>query len=669
MLQTPEKFNEIASKSFISKAKFDAGLMSEPLAIMNLLWDYSNSRQKGVFCRKNNLSVLRMQRLFATINNLRDRVASAMGIKVEDLTVKKPPRNMENQTLMIIRFIQVWMFHDCIIYLDIPPTLDEDEDGSLSISLRGDAIEEKHLSTLLDCKRHSFELKSNVNIHYGGGYEPVDIDGLIPEINGNTIEEPILSLLIERDASAVLIFDSDINLYVPIGIDAISKYLTDSKFIYDYTITLTKNRCKTETGRDERDAVAWSIEHGRPLDDDTNSIRFKKFTYGGKKAAKISGFKFVRNTICSKVKSTFALRLNTTNGASRVRHFDLMVEGQDFHITTQDMADIFQTTREKVHLNVVSNIQRQKIIFHPDKMERQSTAPLDTSLPECFRLLSSEMERQSTVPLFTSLPESFRLLSSVASSNYCKKPTLRFTSESKGNTLSADEDQIIETSFKQSRVSDHWKQVSNGCRVIVDSGSVVATAAPSFSTKTSTIFACCPNVLELKNGMMKVEGLTLLPPGKHWLDVALYCVGLHTGVGLLDEDEETFQLAEQFNNTFQCIETESIEYSSCAVKLLNDVLDSMDSYLEGTNKHVKDQGDDQASVQADEFVNVQADEFVNVQADEFVNGQADEFVNGQADELVNGQADAFDDIIKWCASEESRIHTLQETMILLSTLW
>lgn len=101
MLQTPEKYNEIASSTFLSKARYDGGLYSEPFAIMNVLFDYSAAGEKERFCRENGLSITRVKRLVATVNNLRDRVASIMGMKVDRLVVTEPPRSMRREALMV----------------------------------------------------------------------------------------------------------------------------------------------------------------------------------------------------------------------------------------------------------------------------------------------------------------------------------------------------------------------------------------------------------------------------------------------------------------------------------------------------------------------------------------------------------------------------------------
>ena len=62
------------------------------------------------------------------------------------------------------------------------------------------------------------------------------------------------------------------------------------------------------------------------------------------------------------------------------------------------------------------------------------------------------------------------------------------------------------------------------------------------------LFGCCANTLELHGGACRVEGITLLPPGRMFLGLALLAFGIDpsTGISLLEyacdfEDDEEFQ--------------------------------------------------------------------------------------------------------------------------------
>lgn len=89
-------FNEIVRKTFVSRCFFDAGLFSEPLAISNLLHDYSNCKNKNQFCWKHSVSATRIRHLYGTVESLKRRVAERLNVSVEVLEVNNPPYLMDH---------------------------------------------------------------------------------------------------------------------------------------------------------------------------------------------------------------------------------------------------------------------------------------------------------------------------------------------------------------------------------------------------------------------------------------------------------------------------------------------------------------------------------------------------------------------------------------------
>ena len=115
---------DIASKTFVSKCKYDDGLFSDPFAIMNLLWDYERCQNISHFCTKHHLSLQRMKSLVKTRNMLRQRVAQTLQCDIIKLSYTKPPRLMLKWKIMILRLIQVWVFQDTIIEMKYQLTHD-----------------------------------------------------------------------------------------------------------------------------------------------------------------------------------------------------------------------------------------------------------------------------------------------------------------------------------------------------------------------------------------------------------------------------------------------------------------------------------------------------------------------------------------------------------------
>jgi len=117
ILQDPECFNDIMSKTYVSKAKFDSELYSEPFCIMNLLYDFDRCKNKNAFCRNNSISYPRICRLASTRNNLVQRVAQHLGKEANSLSIRRPPREMDISKLLALRVVQIWIFSDGIVKL------------------------------------------------------------------------------------------------------------------------------------------------------------------------------------------------------------------------------------------------------------------------------------------------------------------------------------------------------------------------------------------------------------------------------------------------------------------------------------------------------------------------------------------------------------------------
>lgn len=94
MYHDTETFNEIVSKTFTSRCFFDDGLFSEPMSISNLLYDYSESKDRNKFCWKHRVSATRMRHLYGTVESLKRRVAECLDVRSEVLEIDDPPYRM-----------------------------------------------------------------------------------------------------------------------------------------------------------------------------------------------------------------------------------------------------------------------------------------------------------------------------------------------------------------------------------------------------------------------------------------------------------------------------------------------------------------------------------------------------------------------------------------------
>ena len=79
-----------------------------------------------------------------------------------------------------------------------------------------------------------------------------------------------------------------------------------------------------------------------------------------------------------------------------------------------------------------------------------------------------------------------------------------------------------------------WKRKNGGGLVFVPVNSVPAAVIPvtDTSSKEIEIFGCCANSLELQGGAMRVDGISLMPPGRLFIGLALLSFGIHPRTGL-----------------------------------------------------------------------------------------------------------------------------------------
>jgi HrpA-like RNA helicase len=74
LVHKPKEFNAMTKKTFVSQCHFDSHLYSEPLATMNMLYEYEQIKgNSNNWCWKNGIQAARVRRLSGTCANLRKR--------------------------------------------------------------------------------------------------------------------------------------------------------------------------------------------------------------------------------------------------------------------------------------------------------------------------------------------------------------------------------------------------------------------------------------------------------------------------------------------------------------------------------------------------------------------------------------------------------------------
>ena len=152
----------------------------------------------------------------------------------------------------------------------------------------------------------------------------------------------------------------------------------------------------------------------------------------------------------------------------------------------------------------------QKVVFHCD------TEVDDTAYP----LVAQDA------------PRGLRLLSVLASErrrdNFIRLSSIEETGPRSSGPLEID----INIPRALSVNNGRWRMKSGGGMAFVPANSIPSSSMPLDESEDIVLFACCANTLELKGGSFRVEGLTLLPPGRLWVGLALLAFGIHPKTGL-----------------------------------------------------------------------------------------------------------------------------------------
>ena len=435
-------------------------------------------------------------------------------------------------------------------------------DGSCSVTLSGDTIEDFHLKSILDTKHH-FVLRNESSLNYSGSWKPIDNEGESKEITfSDRIEDKILSLGIERDFDAIILMDSQTThvLIMKKEQETIQEELQKQSFLFDHFVVCTKVISRTsQRGRYERDCSRWNSQiigedELGGFDNDQTKI-FMKFTSSLKLKQRSKSFSKLRKNLQQLGINLLCLRLRKGD----MNLFDLFLYGGNAGMSEQDISDIFETSKENVLMKSLNNSDKQQLKFAPDT--------------------SYGNDGQRIVHC---IPEGMRILAAIASC--MRKPILRFETES---------DTTIEAQLKIMLAQQSWRHLGTNEATLVDGNNIPASVVPIDSTEN--VRACCTNFLQLRGNMWKVDGLTLLPPQENFLSLALRCIGqtsLSIGQRINDEEDVDWDtkmgFADQFYIDFWTNLESNLDYSEEATAFLSSIFDfSSDNPNDDSNSEVK----------------------------------------------------------------------------------
>jgi hypothetical protein len=522
MWLTPGKFNKLASQTYASKCKFDAGLYSEPMGLMNALWDNEcqQASRKYSWTTKNNLVMKRWQQVISSRNSLRKRVADFVGIHEERLRVQLPPRDMPHEKLVILRILKVWVFSNSII--ECPPSkLKLSRDGSVALSVKGRSsviLEESHLDRILKPELHPFSIGEKNETRQAGVFEEEE-EFLFSEFV-DKFESRLLSYASEKNIGAALCHsDQDLCLYLE-KTDAVREFVNSissvctfqNRFAYDVAH-------KTRRGIQERPSGLWTVL-GEAVSD-TLFVRKKEFLRIDVDQDIVEGDEFDRiraSTIeklsGSDIKSKMIWHFFTQNRKKKQtkktsvsQPFWVATLGECQKISGTDLEDLLGKKPQSLTTNTQKSVQ-SIVLRPPPNSKKQETS-------------------EFCEPLFVDVPEGARILAMLASSQRKgKRNVLKIPIDV--HNMESEETYVFAFNEAEVDVSQRWKRLNTSNRVYVDD-SVPATAIHT----SSNLFAVAANGLEIRSGGLKVEGLTLLPPNPLFLVLSHLSFGIEINQPLL----------------------------------------------------------------------------------------------------------------------------------------
>lgn len=521
MYHDDKTFNEITSKTFTSRCLFDAGLFSEPMAVINLLHDYSHCKDRIKFCWKHCLSSSRMRHMFGTVQNLQKRVSEHLEIDPKALEIEHP---LNHSKVNILRILQVWIFYETIIVQSPSKRLTESVNG-FEINLVGPPIGRQHLSQILD-DRHKFEILSKGQINAQGRF-----GSMFSDLSEKEFELRFASYALEKKIDMSSYFWNNMHKFfvpehlwkIPLS-EVRESEMGNIKLLKVDQFCLQPVSGGNKRGIRGRASGAWHLSNASdtPSANKDDTIQMKRviiltFYLANSKGRKAVE-KFVEKNYLVNVTSSIFCSINETKSMTS---FSLTMGGECYDVSKTDLCDMFAA---------------------PDLVAR-TTGSIQQSINFPF----TENGLSHIHPLIKDAPEGARLMTAIASARR-KENFIRFND---GKDADGTSDKIIDVVLPKnlSINGKKWKRKDGRGMVYVQENCVPAAALPV--NHDLELFGCCANTLELRGGACRVEGISLLPQGRLFLGLALLAFGVNPRTGssqILNVAASNFEEMEEIAN-------------------------------------------------------------------------------------------------------------------------
>eukprot|EP00526_Cylindrotheca_closterium_P001795 CAMPEP_0113641756 /NCGR_PEP_ID=MMETSP0017_2-20120614/21931_1 /TAXON_ID=2856 /ORGANISM="Cylindrotheca closterium" /LENGTH=1107 /DNA_ID=CAMNT_0000553135 /DNA_START=1 /DNA_END=3324 /DNA_ORIENTATION=- /assembly_acc=CAM_ASM_000147 len=540
LFHDPAMFNEITSSGYVARCHFDANLYSEPMSLMNALYDYDMAPDQRKWCIHYRIAIARMKQLASTRNSLRTRVAKYFGIHEEVLVPESPPVLMPHAKVNILRILQVWVFSDTIV--ESYPTKSNrlGDDGSLTLSIqkgKNQNIQKSHLKQVLDPERHPHDIIKFVDLEqlghfeYAGGF---DLHDFMPGF-----QKKLVSYMIEMNVDLVCCY-SDKNLFLFRSSEKMYDEITDlifegfEQYVKKDDIIAEHDKRITRQGYMERKCGAWTIDFGsgmamKPKGADVEQKLYQRLHLRGpskdftESVLDILDYNMKRGEILSFFFWGFppgkGKKKKKRSAQPTEQSFSLIARGACQAISKRDLQDLLSSPEI---FSLVREESTTKICFH--EQENQPYLFMGRG-KDLFATPCTTAESSWKRPLLKDTPEGARLLAVLVSGQRRGGQRLRFAKLGpKGEKTGKDPEDTDDFHLDrgQTDLVKRWERLGMTGPVFVQENTVSASA----TNTTGPLYACCSNALEIKGGMLKVEGMTLLPSNPIFLLLSMLTFGL-----------------------------------------------------------------------------------------------------------------------------------------------
>ena len=531
-------FLDILSNVYMSKSIFDGELYSEIFSTMNLLFDFEMCNSRRSFCKEHSVSYPRIIRILSIRNNLRERIGKHLKLDSHALIMNNPPRTMSPSKLMALRIFKVWMFQDGIVQLPAQKTKGKNKAGN-EVNIKGDIINEFHLEQILDKDRHKYSLKTERNSTYFASFEPVKIDYEESYLDMKSFRERLLSFSNEQNIGIVSSrVEDSLRIFVSEKVsDELLSYFMSSQYEDKGIITCVQNHGK-KNGRCD----CWSIQDSKDAhSNDENVVKWREYSTarGSKKK-----FQKMREVLKSSpmLHSISAFAIDTHNIAGGTVKIYAYRSELDL-VGKVDMISLFRTPNVNLQKSNDSNNVQQSILFEAEE-----------------NLLNDSKALKKKCQVIRNHPEGKRLCLALATARR-SKPSILLYNDVAENEIDAS--YYSEITFQQKYDTKRWIWKETGSPAIVDVDSIPGTVAD----QTFDVYACCANILELKSGYARVEGMTIMP-SKEFVDLAEECICYPASMEDSVDEVEVPAAKVFYDNFKDILLEEDLQYSSTAEELL-----------------------------------------------------------------------------------------------------